>query len=229
MVTAIPNNFPGNSYAKKNVSTEPEKPTNPDTPVIQEVEIEIVPVASGSRRKKSAWDKLIGIVRSDDTHTVGGYILKDVILPSIRDLIYDVVTQGAHRSLYRGGGGPVSGGIRGGRGRTRYEEAYRGRDEPVVGSRNRIPTAIPKNIASNETYDEIEFDTHAEANTVLQHLSIQIEHHGFTTVADLYRLSDVTPDPLDSQWGWDSLVNARVTRNRAGSFVLNMPPLISLR
>lgn len=72
-------------------------------------------------------------------------------------------------------------------------------------------------------YTEVAFRTRAEAEEVLDAMEDALEKYHIVTVADLYELSDETPDPTDYTYGWTNLRNARVEKISGGAFAIVLP------
>ena len=54
--------------------------------------------------------KLAGILFSEDIKTVKSYIFSDVVVPTLKDLLFKAITQGADVTIYgRGGNKPSAG------------------------------------------------------------------------------------------------------------------------
>ena len=226
MADAIPENFPGNSY---NAKSKAVKPTRTDVPPEEQEadkkpEQDQIVAEAGRKRKKSGWQKLKASLVSDDNRSVGSYLLLDVIVPNVRDLIFDIITQGASRSLY---GGESRHAPRGGRSR-RNDTSYTSYDRMYREDVRRPNREMSRRGRENHEFDEVEFPSRLDADVVVDALVENIKKYGETTVADLYSLAGITPDAIDSRWGWDDLRQARVHRARNGMYVLDMPPTLEL-
>lgn len=86
------NKYRGNSHASRD---EP-------APKVRKP-VERVISTPPTRRKRSAWSKMRILFTGGDAHEVGNHLLADVIVPSVQDLLYDIVTEGAGRSIYQDG------------------------------------------------------------------------------------------------------------------------------
>lgn len=178
----------------------------------------VQPVAAGKMKKKSEIRKFSDVFLADDVGNVGSYILSDVIIPTVKNLFYDIVENSLKMALF------------GDRGRTkrsgrnveyvsydsmsrRNDRSYR--DEPKV--RNRFK------------YNDIVLETRGDAENVLAQMDAIIDNYdGMVSIADLYDLVGMTGDWTDHDYGWTNLRNAEVIRVREG-YMLKFPKAVPLK
>lgn len=168
-------------------------------------------------KKKSEASKLVDIFIAEDIKNVGSYILMDVIVPSLKRAITDVIKNGIDMLFY---------GSRGTTGRsstasrvsyTPYYERSRSRDiytEPRTRSR--------------QTFDNLLLETRGEAEDVLSRMDELIETYGIVSVADLYELVGVDGEYTDNDYGWTNIHNADVVRTRDG-YLLSLPKAMPIK
>ena len=77
--------YKGNSYRSK------EKRQNADVPEIPAKKVEKVIAGGAKLKKKNEFQKLRDVFISEDIGNVKSYILKDVLVPRIRDAIADII------------------------------------------------------------------------------------------------------------------------------------------
>lgn len=179
--------------------------------------------------KKSPWYKRIGrSLIADDASSVGGYIIEDVVGPAIRNLIYDVITGGAARTLYgstRGGGLRRESTIRGGGPvssiRTRYDKMS---EEGPGGARR----GMSQEARARHDFQEVVLGDRQEAVGILEALIDYIGRYGTVTVAELYTLCGVTGSHADRSWGWSDLSTADIRQYRQG-WLIDLPDAQPLR
>ena len=178
------------------------------------VKEKIEPVATGKTRKKDGAHKLADIFISDDVNSIKSYVLMDVLVPTIKKAISDIVKNGIDMILYNGDAPERK---RSGSSKISYQSYY-DRDrhsEPVRSNR------------SIYDYDDIILDTRGEAEEVLSRMDELIDRYRTASVADLYDLVGVTGKYTDNKYGWDDLRTARVERVRDG-YILRLPRAIPL-
>ena len=168
-------------------------------------------------KKKSEASKLADIFIAEDIKNVGSYILMDVIVPSLKRAITEVIKNGIDMLFY---------GSRGTTGRsstasrvsyTPYYERSRSRDiytEPRTRSR--------------QTFDNLLLETRGEAEDVLSRMDELIETYGIVSVADLYELVGVDGEYTDNDDGWTNIRNADVVRTRDG-YLLSLPKAMPIK
>lgn len=206
--------IPGNSH-KGRESIE-GRVTNDREPV-QKV------VTGNVRRKKaSVWKRLVRGVVADEPTSVGEFLLLEVLLPGIRDVIFDLGSKGLERSLYGDGRrGNVVSSVRGGRSRfaTRYDRMADERERP---------RSLSDRARNTHDFDDLILDSRSEALEIIDGLMHLINQYGQASVRDLLDLAGVTAQPFDAGWGWTSLDSADVRQVRNG-FLLILPPTVVLR
>lgn len=167
-------------------------------------------------RKKSELKKFAGIFIPEDTSSVKSYILMDVVIPGIKNAIADVVSIMLFGETGRLGGG----GKRKNGGGTSYQRFY---DDPR--DRERRDYSRPK---AGYEYDDIFFETRADAELVLEQLEEIISIYGMASVLDLYDSAGVTPPNYNAQnFGWTNIQSARPIRVRDG-YILQLPKALPL-
>ena len=194
-------NYPANSNAsKQEVKAVPE-------------EKRATKVVKGNvRTKPNEVRKLADVFISEDINNVKSYILMDVLVPAIKKAVADIVTNGVEMILY----GSTSNRRNSSSGsKVSYRNYYDGRDDSRDdrgGSRTR----------SGLDYDDFVFDSRGEAEAVLSQMGDIIERFKYVTVADLYDMVDKVPPFTANKYGWTSIRNADVVRDRDG-YRLKLP------
>lgn len=169
-------------------------------------------VASGKVRKKSEVRKFADVFLAEDLDSVKSYILIDVLIPTIKKAISDIVTNGIDMLLgmdslpknKRSTSSKVSY-------RKYYDDSHDRRDRPLVRTRTRY------------NYDDVEFENRGEAEEVLMRLRELLEMYEVVSVADLYDLADVEGDYTDYKYGWTQLDFAEPVRLAGGMYRLKLP------
>lgn len=218
-----------------------EFPRNSRTPPVERRIPEVKPkkeikkVVSGevTRRKPSRAKRLKEMFIGEDAENISltDYILGDMIVPALKDLLHDVIVGSTERKLF---GGDVSrGGRRGYRGRPgphiNYGAISRGR-EPVGRASGRHDREDPRDERVSRTararhdFDTIVIESLSEANEVLSQMYDLLERYEVVTVSDLYELLGVSGNFTDERYGWTNLFGSRVSRVSGGGYVLDLPP-----
>ena len=66
------------------------------------------PIVTGKVRKKSEMSKLSDVFLADDIGSVGRFVVSDVIVPTIKNLFYDIVENSLKMALFGERGGRTS-------------------------------------------------------------------------------------------------------------------------
>ena len=195
------------------------KPNN-SKPVNREDRPKIEKVVKGTvkTKKKSELNKFADIFIAEDVENVKSYIFMDLIVPGIKKILFDIITDGADMFLFGGNGRhrkntPSSS--------VSYRSYYDQRDDRKY-SDNR-----PK-ARSRYEREDIVLDSRGEAEEVLERMSELIDTYGMVTVADLYDLIGKSCEYTDNKYGWTNIRNAEAVRTRDGGYMLKLPKALPI-
>lgn len=184
------------------------------------------------KRKKSLWKEVKGEFISEDAPSVGSYLLYDILLPALRDLVSDIghgaldMAMGTDSRRYRRGG------------RSRRDETYisydrywddrprsrrRYDDDDDYVSRRRTSRRVP----SNEDLDEFVFPGKEKARRLLDEMRDHIDEYGDVSVAYLLgRIGeDIPGDFVTEDWGWYNLDSAKLKPAYGGGWHIIFPKI----
>lgn len=173
-------------------------------------------------KKPSLGRKFKDVFLTDEVDDVKGYILLDVIIPSIKDLICDAITGTLDMIFYGGRRGRSSRKSQGG-GYTSYGSYYAG---------NKASYSKPQARDNGPGYsvNELIVETRDQARDLLGEMVDIIKDYGTVSVSNLYELAG-RQDLIrftDESWGWDDLRTATYRKVRDG-YLLILPKVISLK
>ena len=169
-----------------------------------------------AKTKKNEMRKLRDVFISEDVKSVKSYIFMDVLVPSIKDAIEDIVTNGI-RMLLRG---ETSARQSSSASKISYNRIY---DRKINNDR----FARDSSPSPRYSYNDIILESRGEAEDVIDRMEEIIEEYGFVRVADLYDLVGVTGDYTDNKYGWTNIRSAEPVRVRNG-YMLRLPRAIPL-
>lgn len=176
--------------------------------------VEKVIKGSAKTRKKSEIRKFTDIFVAEDVSDVKSYLIDDLLIPSIKNTILDLIIEGA-TIIFKGepgrnrkGGSSVD--------YVSYSR-YASKDR-----RDDRRYSEPKSRTSYN-YDDITLESRGEAEKVLNCMDELIDNYGFVTVADLYDLVGKTCNYTDNNYGWTNLRGAEPVRVRGGEYLLRLP------
>lgn len=182
----------------------------------QEKKIEKVVTGPVVTRKKNGFQKFADEFVSEDAKNIKSYVFGEVLIPAIKKLISDIVTDGVDMFLY---GEKRSGSKRSTAGRVSYTNYY---DRDNRSTRDTRATSY-----SSYSYDEIVLSNRGEAEEVLERLDELMDTYGLVRVADLYDLVGITGNYTDNKYGWTNIRNAEIVRVRDG-YMIKMPRAVPI-
>lgn len=181
------------------------------------------PVISGTavERKEPLSRKFLSAYAGDSAQSVGQYLLLEVVVPSSKNLIADIVTQGINRMLYGTSRPSGVNNISSVGGRTSYGKFFNGGGGGQPVQNNQQPP-ISQQARANHMFNEIVLQTRADAELVLDSLRELIDQYGNAKVVDLYSAVNISSDFTDQKYGWKSLSRAGIIQIREG-YLLDLP------
>lgn len=196
-----------NSHKYKEETKNPSNDTKKVEKVIKGV---------AKTKKKNEIQKFADVFISEDATNVKSYIFEDVLIPSIKNAISDIVGNGINMILFGKSGTHKSNSAAS---KISYRSYYdRANDRRSVGeTRTR----------SGYSYDEIVLDSRGEAEDVLSRMEELISTYGLVSVADLYDMVGITGNYTDNKYGWTDIRIASVVRVRDG-YMLKLPKALPL-
>ena len=163
-------------------------------------------------KKKSGVQKFADVFIKEDVANVKRYIVDDIVIPTIRDTIWSVLTNSLEMFLYPGGTK---------RDRRRSNSDYVSyRDYSDRGRRDRFrddPEPRPRFDG-----EDLVFETRGDAEAVLREMDHMLNRYGLVRVGDLYDMADRTAPYTSNNFGWTSLNRVDVVRVRDG-YILKLP------
>lgn len=178
--------------------------------------IEKIVSGNVTSKKKNEFRKFADIFISEDIQNVKSYIFMDVLIPSIKKAVSDIVTNGIDMILY-GGNKP----------RNKDSRASRVSYSGYYNSEINRGAPSKSSVRSGYSYDDIILDNRGEAEEVLSRMDELISTYGMVSVADLYDLVGITGNYTDNKYGWINIHNASVVRVRDG-YLLKLPRALPL-
>lgn len=182
---------------------------------IQPKKVEKV-IKGKAKVKTNELRKFADVFISEDVKKVKSYVLMDVLVPTIKKAIVDIVSDGVSM-IFLGGSGRRGSSSGSSASKISYSSYYDRRDD----RRHAEP------VRSRYSYDDIILDSRSEAEEVLERMRELIETYNVASVADLYDLVGISTNHTDNKYGWTNLRNADVQPTRDG-WVLRLPKALPI-
>ena len=195
------NNYAPNSHKSREEANEIEKK-----------KVEKVVKGNVKVKKKNEISKFADVFISEDAANVKNFIVSDVLIPAVKKVISDIVTNGIDMILYGSNG-------RGAKRSTNasyvsYNRFSDKREEPRPSSNSHSRTSFG--------YEGIVLDSRSEAIEVLTRMDELIREYEIVTVSDLCDLVGISSNYTDQKYGWTSIRTAEPVRVRDG-YILKLP------
>lgn len=177
---------------------------------VEKKKVEKVVKGSVKTKKKGSISKLSDVLISEDANNVKSYILLDVLVPTVKKAIVDIVTD-AVNMIFLGGTG---------RSKTTSSSNYISYNR-LAEPRDRYDSSASR-AGSRFDYENIVFASRVDAEAIIEQMNDIISSYGFVTVADLYDMADLSHPYTSNDYGWTSIVSAAVIHVRDG-WVIKLP------
>jgi hypothetical protein len=209
--------YQGNSKKQKE-----EAKDNQDAP---KKDLEKVVSGEVIQRPQSLGAKFKNVFFGGDISSARTYVISEVLLPAIRNLVVESISKGADRLIYgenahrrRSPTGYTS--------RVQYNNPiYRAGGGPLPG-RTGPPNQNPTErwMSGNKTFDDIIVGSKEDADMLVENLINVVDMYEVVSVAYHYELSGLPSSPIDNKWGWTNLASIDVRQVREG-WRIGFPPL----
>jgi hypothetical protein len=159
--------------------------------------------------------------------SLGMYIVNEVIIPNVKSLIVDIMTNGSERAVW--GNSRPRGATRGG-GPYNYSATSRGYGTttyPSVGNATPTNPTLSKQNRAIHNFNEIILETREDAERILLAMDEIIVYGGRVTVGDYLQLCGFEANFAEEQWGWTDLQNASVHAVRGG-YMIRLPRTVPI-
>ena len=180
-------------------------------------------VVKGEVKKKSGTGKILSneFVKEEPSY-VRDYILGEVVLPAVKNLIADIINNGVSMFLFGETRAPRRGDNRD---RGRYSQRDRGyqRDEYDEPRERRY-----RNRMRYDDFSDYKLETRRDAIEVLDELRGYIDEYGQVEVARFFELIGEDSQGVDNDYGWTSLDHAYIDSVRGG-FIIEFPKVRYLK
>lgn len=184
------------------------------------------PVINGKVRvaNKSLWRKIGETFATGNLKDAKNYVISDVIVPSILDMIYDGITRGASKLIYGDNAPKRDKSRRFGSG-INYNSYSRSDNDSVITIKRRKESPV----SDIYDYNELELESNADAKDLLDSMYEFLEEHDVISVGDMYAMARYEGgDYTDHNWGWDDLRGSAIVRGDHG-WILKLPRVKNIK
>ena len=196
--------YQSNSHRTKELAAQ-EKPAERRTEKV---------VTGGTKiRKKSTLTKMANAFLPGDVDDVKRYVLRDVLIPTIKRTISDVVDMLLGVNTTPRSSSPAGT-------RVSYRSYYDARND------RRESTALSPR-STPYSYDDVVFDRYDDAAEVLLRMRELVSRFDAVSVADLFDMTGHAGNYTDNKYGWTDLSDARIERVSDG-YIIRLPRPIVL-
>lgn len=190
------------------------KPIQPK-PLVEKPRVEKV-VKGNVKVNKHDVRKFTDVFISEDIKSVKDHILVDVLVPTIKKALVDMVTDGVRMMFFgksgvSGKSSPAS--------KVSYTNYYNGNNYQSQPTNN--------GVRASYSYDSVIIDSRMEAEEVLARMQESVKIYGMVSVAEFYDLVGLTGNFQDNKYGWTNLRNADVVPTISG-WMIKLPKAIPL-
>lgn len=211
--------------AKNNMKIEQEKEEVVEKK--EKKELKKVIEKQPKKRKRSLMGRLTSAVLGPEGASgIGQYVTEEIILPSVRNIIYSAIESGARMAIFGDKGGPSVG-------NSNHVSPHRRDHRPATNysnmHRNAQPEPRERTITRTNKYgvDDYVIEDRLDAVHVLTSLTEYSDMYDSVSIADYYELIGVNSQHTDHSYGWtiDSMTRATIVPVRGGGYIIKFPPV----
>jgi hypothetical protein len=198
---------------------ETQKDTTPSV-APEKPKIEKVISGKATAKPKSGIAKFFEVFLAEDFSKVTDYVLKDIVVPTIKDTIWTVIARGSERMLYgEAGHAPKNG--------SKLPFVNYG---GMFKNASQTSTAGSANTNNQFSVDNIILEDRGDAERVLEAMKAYIAEYGAVSISELYEfIGEPIGEYTTTRWGWRSLNTAGIMRTTNGGYKLDLPKAIPLK
>lgn len=217
------NEFQGNSHADRD-----QRPARKAEKAPKEQKV-ITRVTKGQaiQRKRPLRKRFVETFTGDDQVGVFEYVMLDVLIPGVKDIVADVSTTAIERTLFPGDDRPRGRRSRSRGGYTSYNRmSDRRNDRRDRGDRDDDRRHSRRD--RGHEHKEYIVPTRHEADDVLETMYECISKYGSVSKRDLLSMIGEPHTFTDEDWGWEDLRGSRVHRIGRDGYLIDLPRPIPL-
>lgn len=203
----MPENLPSNSYKAKSEAAA--------NAAAQKKKVD--GVVKGKVKKKTSFHELF--LSEDSVRDIGEYVVKEIAVPRLKDLLFDMTIGALSRRLY-GVTKPMLGANnilinKNGVTKVNYGAMSTATTKASQLAAQQAPSKNDLDVSS------IVFEDKSDADLVLAGLCDIVSDYGKASVADFYSLAQMDWDWTLQNWGWtkDAVVQAKIMPTRGGYYM----------
>lgn len=182
--------------------------------------VALAPVVSGKAavKKKSEGKKFLDAFFEGDVNNLGASIISNVVIPAVRDLIWNSVERAVKGLLY--------GDFSSSRGSDRNSIPARQVDFTRYSDRRRRDRDDYRDSSRDDIYDygEIFLEDRRDADAIVDRVFELLDRYQWVSVAQLYELAGLRGRYTDHNYGWrDRDRNSIYVTTTRGGYLVKMP------
>lgn len=185
----------------------------------EQKKVEKVVAGKVTAKPKTGLAKFAETFLAEDIHKVKDYIVKDLIIPTVKDTIWTIIARGSERLIFGEAG-----------------HSPKNSKLPFINYnglfKSNTPAQTPTVNSSSSQYsvDNIILEDRGDAEKVLTAMNAHIAEFGEVSISTLYEfIGEPIGDFMSTRWGWRSLNTAGIMRTSNGGYKLDLPRPQSLK
>lgn len=212
--------YSANSHKSKEEGVEEKQPPE------GEKKIEKIIQGDAVVKKKGILRKSKDLFFAADFGTVVDFVIGDVLLPALRDVVVDSAARGAERLVYGEG-----------RRQRARPTAYSGRiqynsyrPDPRAITTSSYPANLPDQSrirAMRRDVPEVIVPLRSDAEAVVEMMMNYLDKYGVVALSELYEMLGRETSHTDLKWGWTLLRNVPI-RQVGNGYQIDLPPMEEL-
>jgi len=198
-----------------------DHPNKPKAQAEEKERKKLAPVVSGTvvAKKPSELSRVARAFMAEEATNIGSYILLDVLIPTVKDAILDMLTM-----IFHGGAGkPRNYGT---------QRASKISYQPYYDYQKQSQRPDPQQRAPRTgfEFDDLVFPTRGDAEMVLDTMNEAIITYGVVSILDLHDFAGVSLSNYagGQKYGWTDISGCRAVGVRGGGYILKLPKAVQI-
>ncbi len=163
-------------------------------------------------KEKNDIQKVASMFIAEDLRTVRDHIIKDVAIPSLKNVIVDLVWKSINMVMFGDDRPRTPSG-------TNYANTSRVSYNQYSNRNNTARTAV----ATPINYQDVIFSSRGDAEEVLSQMADAVATYGSVSVADFYDLVGMTSNYTDNKYGWYEIQGRAYVQPVSGGYIIRLP------
>lgn len=173
-------------------------------------------------KKPSMKNRVFNAMVAEEVHDVKEYLIFEVLVPTIKKTLFDLVTNALNLTLFGKPGGADRDERRSGP-YVSYSSYSRSYDREEAQRNRERERSRRENYVDVRHLDRVEFRYKEDADDVINFLEDNLSEFGYTTVSDFLSAAHLETNSVHNKWGWYDIGKPTPQQLSNGRYYIKLP------